>query len=202
MKVPLVPRGGGDLSMRQDEVVIIILRAIGRGRGPNHGKANAGAACVQGRRCHRAVGVFWSCSMLRVPVGVREHVAHGAQVVHHARRDPLIALLAILCTEAAESCHNVRDPTALLQVVEETTHTTRILDEVVKVLVHGNGVAVCRALGYGAAPKALGGQRIMLAEAEPKPDERLLLFDVEARTVSSTRPCSTCASPADQYHCM
>ena len=109
MKVPLVPRGGGDLSMRQDEVVIIILRAIGRGRGPNHGKANAGAACVQGRRCHRAVGVFWSCRMLRVPVGVREHVAHGAQVVHHARRDPLIALLAILCTVAAESCHNVRD---------------------------------------------------------------------------------------------
>ena len=194
MKVPLVPRGGGDLSMRQDEVVIIILRAIGRGRGPNHGKANAGAACVQGRRCHRAVGVFWSCSMLRVPVGVREHVAHGAQVVHHARRDPLIALLAILCTVAAESCHNVRDPTAPPQAVEETTHTTRILEEVVKVLLHGNGVAVCRALSYGAAPKALGGQGVLVAKAEPEADERLLLFDVEALAVSTTSPCYTCAA--------
>ena len=197
MKVLLVvPSSSGNLSVRQDEVVIIIPRATGRGQGTKHRKDNAGADCVQGRRCHKAVGVFSSCGMLR------ERVAHGAQVVHHARRDPLIALLAILCTVAAESCHNVRDPTAPPQAVEETTHTTRILEEVVKVLLHGNGVAVCRALSYGAAPKALGGQGILVAKAEPEADERLLLFDVEARTVSSTRPCSTCASPADQYHCM
>ena len=200
MKVLLVvPSSSGNLSVRQDEVVIIIPRATGRGQGTKHRKDNAGADCVQGRRCHKAVGVFSSCGMLR------ERVAHGAQVVRQSRRNAVIALVAILqilCIVAAESCHNVRDPTAPLQAVEETTHTTRILEEVVKVLVHSNGVAICRALGYGAAPKALGGQCIMFAEAEPKPDERLLLFDVEARTVSSTRPCSTCASPADQYHCM
>ena len=135
--------------------------------------------------------------MLRVPVRVREHVAHGAQVVHHcnhARRDPSIALLAILCTVAAESCHNVRDPTAPPQAVEETTHTTRILEEVVKVLLQGNGVAVCRAFSYGAAPKALGGQGILVAKVEPEADERLLLFDVEALAVSTTSPCYTCAA--------
>ena len=200
MKVLLVvPSSSGNLSVRQDEVVIIIPRATGRGQGTKHRKDNAGADCVQGRRCHKAVGVFSSCGILR------ERVAHGAQVVHRRRRNAVIAFVAILqilCIVAAESCHNVRDPTAPPQAVEETTHTTRILEEVVKVLVHSNGVAICRALGYGAAPKALGGQCIMFAEAEPKPDERLLLFDVEARTVSTTHPCFTCAASADQYHCM
>ena len=146
----VVPRGSGDLSMRQDEVVIIILRAIRRGQGPKHWKANVGAACVQGRRCcHRAVVVFWSCSMLW------EHPHLGRRDL----QDPLIALVAILCTVAAESCHNVRDPTAPLQAVEETTHTTRILEEVVKVLVHSNGVAICRALVPGLRRGAKGAWR-------------------------------------------
>ena len=194
MKVLLpfvVPSSSGNLSVRQDEVVIIIPRATGRRQGTKHRKDNAGADCVQGRRCHKAVGVFSSCGMLR------ERVAHGAQVVRQRRRNAVIALVAILqilCIVAAESCHNVRDPTAPPQAVEETTHTTRILEEVVKVLLHGNGVAVCRALSYGAAPKALGGQGVLVAKAEPEADERLLLFDVEALAVSTTSPCYTCAA--------
>ena len=188
MKVLLVvPSSSGNLSVRQDEVVIIIPRATGRGQGTQHRKDNAGADCVQGRRCHKAVGVFSSCGMLR------ERVAHGAQVVVHQRRRnaviALVAILQILCIVSAESCHNVRDPTAPPQAVEETTHTTRILEKVVKVLLHGNGVAVCRALSYGAAPKTLGGQGILVAKAEPEADERLLLLDVEAHAVSTTSPC-------------
>ena len=53
----------------------------------------------------------------------------------------------------------------------------------------GEGRSTGLRVEHGAAPKALGGQGILVAKAEPEADERLLLLDVEAHAVSTTSPC-------------
>ena len=75
----VVPSSSGNLPVRQDEVVIIIPRATRRGQGTKHRKDNAGADCVQGRRCHKAVGVLSSCGMLRARLPRSPPAAAAAQ---------------------------------------------------------------------------------------------------------------------------